>query len=71
VLAIERVLARHASQWMAIPGVVGTGIGVSHGTRCITVLVAESTPELRRRIPAEVEGFPVEIVVSGRAWPLG
>jgi Zn-dependent protease with chaperone function len=66
VPAIERVLARYAGEWMAVSGVVGTGIGLAGGRACITVLVARATPELRHRIPAEVEGHPVRIVETGR-----
>jgi hypothetical protein len=65
--AIERVLARHASAWMALPGVVGTGIGLAEGRPCITVLVVQATSELQRRIPTEVDGYPVRIVETGRA----
>jgi len=69
VLAIEQVLARHASEWMSLPGVVGTGIGLSHGTRCIRVMVTESTPEVSQRIPPDIDGYRVEIVVTGRVRP--
>jgi hypothetical protein len=70
VLDIERVLARHADEWMALSGVVGIGIGLAEGRDCITVLVARPTPELRRRIPAEVDGYPVRMVESGRPGAL-
>ena len=66
MIAIERVLARHGSAWMALPGVVGTGIGLADGRSCITVLVAKASTELRRRIPTEVDGYPVRIVETGR-----
>lgn len=66
MVAIERVLARHSSAWMALPGVLGTGIGLAEGRRCITVMVARATSGLRRRIPTEVDGYPIRIVETGR-----
>lgn len=68
---IERVLQRHAAEWMSVPGVVGTGIGLDGPTRCITILVVRRTPEIERRIPPEAEGHPVRIVVSGRPMRRG
>ena len=62
---IEEVLAERTPEWMAIPGVVGTGIGKCDGKPCITVLAAKATDSLRQRIPKEVEGYPVRLEVSG------
>jgi hypothetical protein len=43
---------------MAIPGVTGTGEG-KRGTQVILVVyVGRTTPELRKRIPDEIEGYP-------------
>jgi hypothetical protein len=69
VVSIDTVLARHTDEWLAIPGVVGTGLGECEGTRCITIFVIEQSEEIRRRIPSSVEGHPVSIVVSGEVRP--
>lgn len=63
---IEEVLRDSTRRWMAIPGVVGTGIGECNGEPCIRVMVVRKTPEILERIPAAVEGHPVEVVETGR-----
>ena len=51
---------------MAIPGVTGTGEG-KRGTQAILVVYVEhATPELREQIPAEVEGYRVEVREIGK-----
>jgi hypothetical protein len=67
---IETVLARHTHQWLAIPGVVGAGLGRCGDARCITVFVTGRSDEIEHRIPSRVEGHPVSIVVSGEVRPL-
>ncbi len=64
-MTIEQVLKQHTDQWMAIAGVVGTGIGKSEGKPCIKVLVTGKTDELTKKIPANVGGYPVVIEVTG------
>ena len=63
--AIETVLVEAADNLMALPGVVGVGQGECDGSACIQVLVAESTPELLKRIPPEIEGYPVAVAETG------
>ena len=67
--SIEAALARHSAERMALPGVVGTGIGLHGSARCIVVFVAEPSAELERRLPRTAEGFPVRIEAGGRAYP--
>jgi hypothetical protein len=62
---IEKVLAAHTPEWMAIPGVIGTGIGEFNGKPCIKVLVVQASDLLSQRIPKDAEGYPVRIEVSG------
>ncbi|WP_197054444.1 hypothetical protein [Nitrosococcus oceani] len=50
---------------MNFPGVVGTGIGDCHGTPCIKVYIKEKTPELERQLPKRIEGFQLDIEVTG------
>lgn len=50
---------------MAIPGVVGTGIGLCDGEPCIKVLVTRRTAEIVEAIPEEVQGHRVEIEMTG------
>jgi hypothetical protein len=64
--SIEQVLQEHTAEWMEISGVVGTGIGACEGEPCIRVFVVEKTDEIADKIPSTIEGYTVEIVVSGR-----
>lgn len=46
--------------------VQGVGQGkTDDGRDCLRVMVAGLTPEVRARIPEEVEGVPVQVVESG------
>jgi hypothetical protein len=67
--SINEVLATHVDSLMALPGVVGTAIGLCDGERCITVLVADSNPDTKRRIPTRLEGYRVRVEVSGIIRP--
>ncbi len=66
---IEAVLAAHNDSLMAVPGVVGTAIGRCNDAPCIRILVHRVTDEVQRRIPSQLEGFPVRIDVTGRIVP--
>ncbi len=63
--AIEEVLSDYTDKWMALPGVIGTGIGEQNGKPCLKVFVIKMTDGLKRAIPAQVEGFPVVIEATG------
>ncbi len=69
---LSEVLARHTPALMKTPGVVGTAESrLTDGRPCVLVLVAKLTPELKRALPRELEGWPVKIDVTGeiRAMP--
>jgi len=68
---IKEVLKEHTDSLMALPGVVGTAQGLCDGNPCIMVLVVEKTPELEKKIPERLEGYPVRIEETGeiRALP--
>lgn len=64
--ALADLLARHQDQFLAIEGVVGLGVGERpDGTTVLAVYVIQDSSELRRRIPATVEGIPTEVHESG------
>jgi len=69
--SIDEVLADHTDSLMAIPGVVGTAIGLCDGARCIKVLVADSSAPAARRIPSRLEGYRVVVEVTGAIKPRG
>jgi len=69
---ITAVLETHTPDLMSIPGVVGTAESrLEDGRPCILVLVLRLTPELRAKLPSQLEGWPVKIEESGeiRAMP--
>ena len=53
---------------MAIPGVVGTAIGQSKGKPCIRILTTSNTEQIRKKIPATVDGYPVIVQYIGGSW---
>ena len=71
VPTIADVLKRHTDSLMAIPGVVGVGQGEKNGEPTVYVMVARMTDTLRRALPDTIEGYAVDVVVSGeiRAQP--
>lgn len=62
---IEQVQQENTDAWMAIPGVIGTGMGQHKGKPCILIFTASNTEQVRRRIPSTVEGYPVVIQHTG------
>ncbi len=69
--SIDEVIRTHADSLMAIPGVVGIYHGQKEdGSACLKILVRAITPEIERRIPRTLEGYPVEIELTGEIRPM-
>lgn len=70
-MTITEVLARHSDSLMAVPGVVGVGEGRLGDRPAVQVLISQDSPAIRGRLPTELGGYPVQIVVAGdiRAQP--
>jgi hypothetical protein len=62
---VSQVLERHTGRLMSLRGVVGTAEGSCGGAPCILVLVDRLTPELRKKLPKEIEGIRVEVRETG------
>jgi len=62
---IEQVQEEHTDEWMAIPGVEGTAIGLSKGKPCIKIFTSKKPQQLREKIPSMAEGYPVIIEETG------
>ena len=60
-----QVLKRHTEGLMFIPGVVGTAQGLEGERLCIKVYVVRKSADLERKIPQEIEGFPVVVEETG------
>ena len=62
---IEQVLEERTDQWMAIPGVEGTAIGLFQGAPCIMILSSVAPQQLRSKIPQTLNGYHVAIEQTG------
>jgi hypothetical protein len=64
---IGKVKETYESQLLAIPGVIGVGIGLTQDRRetCIKVYVDRRVSEAGAEIPKEIEGYPVEVELRG------
>ena len=69
---INAVLAAHDRQLLDLPAVVGVYVGVlaDGKTPCLKVMLARPTPETERKIPHDIEGYPVVTEISGEIRPL-
>ena len=69
---INAVLAAHDRQLLELPDVVGVYVGVlaDGKTPCLKVMLARPTPETERKLPREIEGYPVVAKISGEIRPL-
>lgn len=68
---IEQVMKDHSDEIMAVPGVQGFYMGELDSTKlCITVMVDKKTEENQKKIPKEIEGYPVVIEETGKIRPL-
>jgi hypothetical protein len=63
---IEDVLAEHNESLMAVPGVVGTAIGVCDGAPCIRVFFRSAAAAERAHLAPKLDGYPVRAEVTGR-----
>lgn len=61
-----QVRADHEDELFEIPGVLGTGIGAdASGNPVIRIYVENAARSVDHPIPADIEGLPVRIVVTG------
>ena len=64
-MKIEDVIQQQGRRLMAIPGVTGIGQGESGGRQVIIIMVKELTPELKAKLPKQLDGFAVRVDVIG------
>ena len=62
---VQRVMARHEDELLAIDGVQGVGIAKDNGDLAITVFVDENENRYRKLLPSKLENVPVRVEESG------
>jgi len=68
---IADVIRAHGERLLAIEGVSMVSEGLSEsGHPCIKIGLIEENEELRASLPKELEGFPVEIEITGEFKPM-
>jgi hypothetical protein len=68
--SLSLVIARNATKLMGIPGVVGVYEGQSDGRPVLRVMVLSRADSTMERIPKSLEGYAVEVEVSGPIKPM-
>jgi len=62
---IEQVLEEKSDQWMVIPGVEGTAIGLFEDKPCIMIFSSVAPQQLRGKIPETLNGYNIVIQKTG------
>lgn len=69
--SLSEVLKAHATDLMAIDGVTMVYEGeLEDGRSCLVIAVQELDDALLERLPAQLEGYPVDVRESGTIRPL-
>jgi hypothetical protein len=66
--AVRRVKERHEGKLLAIPAVIGVGVGASEkaiGQAAIEIYVKEATESLQRALPKSLDSVEVKIIETG------
>lgn len=62
---IEQVKEQYESDLLRIDGVVGVGISECEDKPCIKVYLDNESPNLKKQIPKQLDGFKVDTQVTG------
>lgn len=62
---IKEVKEKYTDSLLALPGVEAVGIGKKNKKDCIMIFVSKLTKESEKKIPKELEGYPVIIHKTG------
>ncbi len=68
--SIDSVVKKHEARILQIPGVTGLGIGENDRDQApaIKVYVERMTPELRKKLPEKLDGYPVVAEATGEFY---
>lgn len=71
-MTAAEAISKHAPELMAMPGVVGVAeTADERGRPVLVIMLRERSPQLERRLPKRLEGYPVKLEVTGAIRPLG
>jgi len=62
---VKAIKKQYEKNWLAMAGVVAVGIGTTASGIGIIISVKENAVAIRRRIPATIAGFEIEIQETG------
>ncbi|MBD2564814.1 hypothetical protein H6G95_30375 [Nostoc linckia FACHB-391] len=62
---IEQIKEQYESDLLSIDGVVGVGIGECEDKPCIKVYLENESPNFKKQIPKQLDGFKVDAQVTG------
>jgi len=63
---VREVKRRHSAELLRQPGVCGVGVEKDEaGNFTIAVHLDSDDPEVRARLPQQIEGYPLKFVLSG------
>ncbi|WP_196510922.1 hypothetical protein [Nostoc sp. NZL] len=62
---IEQIKEQYESDLLSIDGVVGVGISECEDKPCIKVYLENESPNLKKQIPKQLDGFKVDTQVTG------
>ena len=65
--SIKEVIETHRDEFMALEGVEGIGQGkTDSGDPCVVIFLSQSAEQMEPPLPDSLEGYPVELKVTGR-----
>ena len=64
-MPIQKVQEKYTYSLMSIVGVQGIGIGKKGDKDCIVIFIGTMTKDMRKKLPKELEGYPVKIEKTG------
>jgi hypothetical protein len=68
--SINKIKTKYSDHFMAMPEVVGIGIGLMGDKDCIVIYLDKLTKKLKNALPDELEGYPVKVEVIGEVKAL-
>ncbi|TVR70458.1 MAG: hypothetical protein EA408_11185 [Marinilabiliales bacterium] len=67
----KMIISRYGEIWMGLDSVTSIGVGkTDEGKTTIIISLEKDIPATRDVFPAEIEGVPVQIRISGTTKPL-